>query len=462
MATAEATERYRDIYTVSRLTLEVRDLLELTFPLLWIEGEISNLARPPSGHLYFSLKDAASQVRCVMFRSAQRQSRGGPRDGQKVLVRGRVSLYTPRGDFQVAVDYLEDAGSGDLRRAFDALKEKLLAEGLFDPERKRPLPAVPRRIGLVTSSSGAAVHDLLQVLGRRFPAIPVLLYPVPVQGPEAAPAIVQALALAGSRAECDVLILARGGGSLEDLQPFNEESVARAIAASPIPVVTGVGHEVDFTIADFVADHRAPTPSAAAEAVTPDRVEWQQRLGGQLGRLVRAAQGRLVREHERLGWLARRLRHPSRHLLDLAQRLDGLTVRLLAAQTAQLTRRRGQLASVAGRLERWSPRGWLAALRAREQQLASRVGQACLAGLTRRLERLEGLRRALEAVSPLATLRRGYAVVTRTPGDTLVGSVARAAPGEVVVARLVDGRLHCRVEARETGEPWGPVGEETR
>src|SRR5580700_5001795 len=264
----------RDVYSVSRLNREVRTLLERGFGMIWLEGEISNFSRPSSGHWYFSMKDAGAQVRCAMFRQRNMLCAFTARDGQKVLLRARIGLYEPRGEFQLLVEHMEDAGLGALKRQFDELAAKLAAEGLFAPERKRPLPALPKRIGVITSPSGAAIHDILHVLARRFAAIPVLLYPVAVQGAAAAAEIIAALALAGRRAECDVLILARGGGSLEDLWAFNDEALARAIVASPIPVITGIGHEIDFTIADFAADVRAPTPSAAAELVVPDAEEW--------------------------------------------------------------------------------------------------------------------------------------------------------------------------------------------
>src|SRR5271168_2194274 len=268
----------RDIYSVSRLNREVRVLLERGFGGLWLEAEISNFARPSSGHWYFSLKDAAAQVRCCMFRQRNMLCGFAPLDGQKILVRARIGLYEPRGEYQLIIDHMEDAGLGALKRRFEELAAKLAAEGLFAPERKRPLPKLPRRIGVITSPSGAAIHDILHVLARRLAAIPVLLYPVAVQGAAAAAEIVAALNLAGRRAECDVLILARGGGSLEDLWAFNDEALARAIAACPIPVVSGVGHEVDTTIADFAADVRAPTPSAAAEMVVPDGEEWLRNI----------------------------------------------------------------------------------------------------------------------------------------------------------------------------------------
>src|SRR5580692_12739975 len=273
-----ATRVGRDVYSVSRLNREVRTLLERGFGMIWLEGEISNFSRPSSGHWYFSLKDAGAQVRCAMFRQRNMSCTFTARDGQKVLVRARIGLYEPRGEFQLLVEHMEDAGLGALRRRFDELAAKLAAEGLFAPERKRPLPGLPKRIGVITSPSGAAIHDILHVLARRFAAIPVLLYPVAVQGAAAAAEIVAALNLAGRRAECDVLILARGGGSLEDLWAFNDEALARAIAASPIPVVSGIGHETDFTIADFAADVRAPTPSAAAELVVRSRDEFERHI----------------------------------------------------------------------------------------------------------------------------------------------------------------------------------------
>src|SRR5271167_2003565 len=293
----------RDVYSVSRLNREVRVLLERGFASLWLEAEISNFSRPSSGHWYFSLKDAAAQVRCAMFRQRNMLCSFTARDGQKVLVRARIGLYEPRGEYQLIVDHMEDAGLGALKRLFEELSAKLKQEGLFDAERKRPLPSLPRRIGIITSPTGAAVRDILHVLARRFPAAAVLIYPVAVQGAQAAPEIIAALKLAGRRAECDVLILARGGGSLEDLWAFNDEALARAIAASPIPVVSGIGHEVDVTIADFAADVRAPTPSAAAEIVVPDADEWLASLSRLGQRLQRALRHGMDAQRERLRWI---------------------------------------------------------------------------------------------------------------------------------------------------------------
>ena len=276
----------RDVYTVARLNREVRGLLEAGLPSIWIEGELSNFSRPASGHWYFTLKDEAAQVRCVMFRQRNQAIRVAPQDGMQVLLRARVGLYEPRGDFQLIVDHLEEAGEGVLRRRFEALKLALAAEGLFDAARKRELPRLPRCIGVVTSPSGAALRDVLQVLQRRFPAIPVLIYPVPVQGASAAREIAETLALADRRAEVDVLLLVRGGGSLEDLWAFNDESLARAIDHLTLPLISGIGHEVDFTIADFIADVRAPTPSAAAELAVPDSMALLAELAATTRRLI--------------------------------------------------------------------------------------------------------------------------------------------------------------------------------
>ena len=293
----------RDIYTPGRLNREARMLIERGFPALWLEGEISNYSRPSSGHWYFSLKDEQAQLRCAMFRQRNLLTKLVPKDGVHVLVRGRLSLYEPRGEYQFIVDHIEVAGEGALRQKFEVLKAKLAAEGLFDLARKRTLPKCPTRIGVVTSPTGAAVRDVLNVLRRRYPSIPVLIYPVPVQGNEAAPRIAEMLGLVSRRAECDVLILARGGGSLEDLWPFNEEVVARAIAACKVPIVSGVGHEVDFTIADFVADLRAPTPSAAAELVVPDCSERIRVLEQQARRMRACWQRKLSDSQQRARWL---------------------------------------------------------------------------------------------------------------------------------------------------------------
>src|SRR3984885_10328746 len=347
----------RDIYSVSRLNREVRVLLERGFASLWLEAEISNLARPSSGHWYFSLKDAGAQVRCCMFRQRNMLCAFGPKDGQKVLVRARIGLYEPRGEYQLLIDHMEDSGLGALKRQFEELSAKLAAEGLFAPERKRALPMIPKRIGVITSPSGAAIRDILHVLARRFAAVPVLIYPVSVQGATAAAEIVAAVRLAGRRAECDVLILARGGGSLEGLWAFNDEALSRAIVASPIPVVSGIGHEIDFTIADFAADVRAPTPSAAAEIAVPDGEEWLASLARLAQRLQRGLRRRVEAQRERLRWLIGRaaLVSPAARLSQQTQRLDDLEQRMSRALRQILADRRSLLGERRSRLWQLSP-----------------------------------------------------------------------------------------------------------
>ncbi|HEY3731981.1 MAG TPA: exodeoxyribonuclease VII large subunit [Steroidobacteraceae bacterium] len=394
------------VYSVSQLNREVRMLLEAGIGQIGVQGEISNLARPSSGHWYFSLKDRDAQLRCAMFRARNSLCRFAPREGQLVIAHGRVSLYEPRGDYQLLVERLEDAGIGALQRAFEELKARLAAEGLFAAERKRALPEVPRCIGVITSPTGAAIRDILHILGRRFAAAAVIVYPVPVQGASAAPAIVAALDLASARAECDVLIVARGGGSLEDLWAFNEESVARAIHRSRIPVVTGIGHEIDFTIADFVADVRAPTPSGAAELVAPDTRAWLHRLAQFGARFAAGIRRQLLADRTRLAALMHRLQqaHPGTQLSQHSQRLDEFEGRLRFALQAQLA--------------------------------------AYLA-------RLESASRALQGVSPLATLGRGFAVITRSADGALVTSSEQLAVGEAFDAALAQGSLHAAVLGKQ-------------
>ncbi len=444
---AAAVRPDKDVYTVSRLNREVRVLLERGFGSLWLEAEISNLARPGSGHWYFSLKDADAQVRCAMFRQRNMLCAITPRDGQKVLVRARIGLYEPRGEYQLIIETLEDAGLGALKRQFEELSARLAAEGLFAASRKRPLPRLPKRIGVITSPTGAAVRDILHVLARRFPAIPVLIYPVPVQGTQAAAEIIAAVLLAGRRAECDVLILARGGGSLEDLWSFNDEGLARAIVASSIPIITGVGHEVDFTIADFAADVRAPTPSAAAELVVPDAGEWLHAVARHRAGLERVIRQRLREHRERLRWLTGRaaLVSPAVRLAQQAQRLDELEQALARAMRRLLQDRRERLRWLGGRAALVSPATRLTQHAVRLGNLEQRLERAARETLRRAREGLSPLVRTLHAVSPLATLERGYAIVSTVDGQILRDAAA-AQPGLVIEARLARGRLRAKVE----------------
>ena len=442
----------RDVFTPSRLNREVRALLEGHFPLIWIEGELSNLARPRSGHLYFSLKDEQAQVRCAMFRSRNQHLRFRPRDGDHVLLRARVGLYEGRGEFQLVVEHMEEAGEGLLRRRFEELRDRLAAEGLFDAARKRPLPAWPRQVAVVTSASGAALHDVLSVLARRFPALPVLVAPVPVQGPGAAEQIVQAIGRIGARGDSDVVLLVRGGGSLEDLQAFNEEAVARAIRACPVPVVSGVGHEVDFTIADLAADHRAPTPSAAAELVSPDREAIASRLRALEHRLLRRTLALVEASRLRLAGLEGRLLriHPRARLQQHMLRLDELDRRLGAAVTRRLAADRQRWAAAHGRLLRVAPA--VAPRRQRLGELERRLRSAMHAGLGQRRRRLESGIRALGAVSPLATLERGYSILRRDRDGRLITRAEDVATGDHIHARLAHGSLRCRVEETAADE----------
>jgi len=325
--------------TVSQLNRQVRALLESGISRLWIEGELSNIARPASGHMYFSLKDDSAQIRAAFFRGRQRGPTIGFKAGDKVLAFGQVSIYEARGDYQLIVERLEPAGEGLLKRQYEALKKKLDAEGLFDPERKQPLPEVPRRIGVVTSPTGAAVRDVLSVLRRRLPIVPVIVYPAAVQGDSAAAELIAAIGTAGRRAECDVLILCRGGGSLEDLAAFNDEQLARTLAACAIPTVSAVGHEVDFTIADFVADLRAPTPSGAAELVVPDARDWLRTIDALGTRLARIGRRTLEQQSQSLDWLARRLNRasPAARLARQRDHLRECTGRLAAAMRATIS-----------------------------------------------------------------------------------------------------------------------------
>jgi exodeoxyribonuclease VII large subunit len=437
----------RDIYTVSRLNREVRILLERGFATLWIEAEISNFARPSSGHWYFSLKDAGAQVRCAMFRQRNASCAFTARDGQKVLVRARIGLYEPRGEYQLIIDHMEDAGRGALQRQFEELRAKLGAEGLFAADRKRPLPRLPRRIGIITSPTGAAVRDILHVLARRFPAVCVLVYPVPVQGAQAAADIVAAIELAGRRAECDVLMLARGGGSLEDLWAFNDERLARAIVASPIPIITGIGHEVDFTIADFAADVRAPTPSAAAELIVPDAEEWRESVARLGAALERGMRRRIEERRERLRWLAGRaaLVSPAAKLAQQAQRLDEMEQRLAREIHRQLLGYQERLRWLTGRAAQASPVAHLRQSAVLHAALFARLQAAAQSQLRRSRDKLLPLVRTLNAVSPLATLERGYAIVSAAGGRVL-RDAADAAPGSIIEARLSVGRIRAKVE----------------
>lgn len=434
----------REVLSVSQLNNRARLLLEDVFAGIWVEGEISNLARPASGHIYFTLKDSQAQVRCALFRQNAARVRQALRDGLAVKVRGKVSLFEGRGDYQLILDAVEPAGDGALRLAFEALKEKLGGEGLFASERKIALPAHPKRIGIVTSPTGAVIRDIISVFRRRAPQVELNLIPTAVQGREATAQIVRALQRADAQGY-DALILARGGGSLEDLWCFNEEVVARAVAACVTPIVSAVGHETDVSIADFVADVRAPTPSAAAELLAPDSSELVQRLHNLQRRLALHMQGRLARERLRLEGASRRLRHPGERLRQQAQRLDDLDMRLRRAFNQQLANQRERLARLDARLAAQHPGRSLALLRQRLDGLATRLPRAMHSQLRSQRQQLGALAAQLQIVSPLATLGRGYSILLDERGQA-VRSAAQTQPGQRLKARLGEGELDVRVE----------------
>ncbi|QJT21792.1 exodeoxyribonuclease VII large subunit [Aeromonas media] len=439
--------RQQQIFTVTRLNSAVRMILEQDLGLVWLTGELSNLAMPSSGHWYFSLKDISAQVRCAMFKGNNRRVPFRPQDGMQVLVQARVSLYEPRGDYQLIIESMQPAGDGMLALRFEELKRRLGAEGLFDEGRKRPLPREPRAVGLVTSATGAALHDMLTVLERRAPDLPVFIYPTQVQGSAATSQIVAAITLANRRAEVDVLIVGRGGGSLEDLWCFNEEAVARAIAGSAIPVVSAVGHEVDVTISDFAADLRAPTPSAAAELVAPDRSARAQRLLHLKQRLLQAISRRQTAASHQFALLQKRLDHqdPKRRLEQQSQRLDELSGRLQQLLNLRLHQGERRLANLELRLQARSPSTLLAAGKRRHQLAEERLHSLMNKRQDLAAHRLAMLSARLDGVSPLATLGRGYSI-TRTPSGEVISRAAQVSPGQQLVTMLAEGELRVRVE----------------
>ncbi|MGQ9427069.1 exodeoxyribonuclease VII large subunit [Gilvimarinus sp. F26214L] len=436
----------REILTISQLNRKARQLLETHLSLLWVEGEISNFAAPSSGHWYFTLKDKDAQVRCAMFRSRNNQVSFKPALGKHVVVRGRVSLYEGRGDYQLIVEHMEEAGFGVLQRAFEALKNKLGNEGLFDPEHKKTPPRLPRHIAVITSPTGAAIHDILTVLKRRFPGIPVTLLPVAVQGEGAARQIERALRLANELGEFDVILLARGGGSLEDLWPFNEEIVARAIHASAVPVVCGVGHEVDFTIADFVADARAPTPSAAAELLSPDAGEWLRGFARYEVLLQQAMLRKIEQARASLKASAARLRHPGDRLQNRAQQLDNLEMRLWGTMRHQLLAKRTQFEHLAVRHKRCIPMEKIADYSRRLEQFQRYLSYSVQQQLDARTRRLAQAVELLETMSPLKTIGRGYSLALDEEGRILRGS-SQVQVGTSFTLKLAKGEVLSRVEA---------------
>ena len=440
----------RKIYSVSELNANIKALLEESFPFIWIFGEISNFRIPASGHYYFSLKDAASQISAVMFRGQQRKLKFEPEDGMSVTGMGRISVYEPRGTYQIILEYLEPSGVGALQIAFEQLKKRLADEGLFDDEYKTKLPFIPNKISLITSPSGAVVHDILQVINRRYPNVAIRIIPVKVQGEGAVEEIVSAVDLLNTIDECDVAILARGGGSLEDLQAFNSEPVARAIFASRIPIISAVGHETDYTIADFVADLRAPTPSAAAEMVVPEKSALERRCK----EIEALLQTKIIYYFNnlkiRIQEISKRLADPRRKIEDLRLRIDDLNLRLNRILVNRIRRDRENLAFRADRLSANNPRFLIRKVKKQLEQNYNNLLKSFIILKSSKKNRIRELTAKLDALSPIAILSRGYSITRTIPDAKVVKdphTVSLNQDLEVIVAK---GRLFCHVKGKST------------
>ena len=436
------------IYTVSQLCRESRLLLEGNFLTVAIEGEISNLSRPASGHIYFTLKDEKAQIQCAMFRPQLRKIIFKPSNGMHVSLKARVTLYEARGNFQLIVEHMEAAGEGALRQKFEALKRKLSAEGLFAESNKKPLPSLAKKIAVITSSSGAALHDILTVLNRRFSALPVLIYPVTVQGENAKNEISDAIELANARQDCDVIILARGGGSLEDLWAFNEELVARAIYHSEIPIISAVGHEVDVTIADFVADYRAATPSAAAETISPDQQQWLKHFDHIAQKMATLLTNQLSGTDRALASLQHRLKqaHPGIQLQMHAQRLDDYQIRLARAPKQIIQHNKLKLSELNSRLMANNPQHSLHTFQQQLEQFKNRLAIPLQKSLERSRIRFTKCHKGLETLSPLATLSRGYSISTLAGDGMIIKSTKQVKLGDSINIQLADGTLRTRLD----------------
>ena len=434
----------RQIFSVSELNRTVRQLLETHLPLLWVEGEISNFARPASGHWYLTLKDGQAQVRCAMFRNSNMRVNFKPANGTQVLVRCRVGLYEGRGDYQLIIEHMEEAGFGALQRQFEILKQKLVSEGLFASEHKQAMPSSVRHVGVVTSPTGAAVKDILAVLKRRFPSIKVSIFATAVQGEQAAGQIISAIESANQQAQCDALIVGRGGGSLEDLWPFNEESVARAIFASKIPIISAVGHEVDFTIADFIADLRAATPSAAAELISPDGDDILSQFIGFEILLADAMVRKTTALAQRVDSLKKRLRHPGHKLQEQAQHLDHLDIRLRRAMNNGLQRQRQQMNTVQGKLARVHPGDAISNYHQLLAMYVKQMSRSVKQHIELSQNRTAQAMHLLDTVSPLKTLGRGYSIIRDNQGG-VVKSITGVNAGDKLKSQVADGAIYFTV-----------------
>ncbi len=434
------------IYSISELNRLVRGMLETNFKIISLEGEISNYSRPASGHMYFTLKDSNAQIRCAMFKGKNRKLKFKPESGLAVQASGNVSLYEARGDYQFIVDDMQPAGAGALQQAFEVLKLKLREEGLFDAERKKPLPAYPAKLAVITSQTGAAIRDILSVLNRRYPLLEIVVFPTPVQGDAAAGRIVKALQLA-DQSDCDVLLLTRGGGSLEDLWPFNEEVVARAVAACITPVICGVGHETDFSIAEFAADVRAPTPSAAAELITPDSEELKSLLKQYQATFENRINRDIEQKQQTLDWIYKRLlqQHPRRQLEQQRQRLSVLQKQLPAVMQTSLHGFKERLGDLHSQLLKQNPKELIIQQSSYCKELKLRLQQTQIQTILAARARLDIITKGLEAVSPVATLQRGYSIITKEDGS-LVNDSAQVSKGDLITAQLSKGQIAATVK----------------
>ena len=436
-----------NILSISQLNRDVKYLLEQNFFSVQVIGEISNLSRPSSGHLYFSLKDANAQVRCALFRRQAQKLNFVPENGLQIQADVNVSLYETRGDYQLIINTMHETGEGALRRKFEQLQTKLAAKGFFDTKHKQPLPTIPHCIGIITSPTGAAIRDILSVLARRFPSIPVIIYPVLVQGNDAKYAIVQALTTANQHKDCDILILARGGGSLEDLWAFNEEMVANAIYKSRIPIISGIGHETDTTIADYVADLRAATPTAAAEHSVPDAKQWLEQFQAYEYHLTRLLENKLDQYQRHLNWLNKNLKqqHPGKQLQAKAQRLDELEMRLKLSLQNKLSQANSRLQTHSAQLLQFSPKHKIQQLSHDYHQLNTRLYANMRHTLHAQHQKLSQLSQTLNVVSPLATLHRGYSLSSNEQG-TLITSSKQLKIGQHITTRLAEGEFSSQIQ----------------
>jgi len=446
LLTSALTEK--KIYSVSELNRETKDLLSSHFSFIQVEGEISNLSRPSSGHIYFSLKDKSAQIRCAMFKSQLRRLNFNPENGKKVIISAQVSLYEARGDYQLIADKMQQAGEGGLQLAFEQLKSKLFNEGLFEPGLKKQLPTLPEHIGVITSPSGAAIHDILSVLKRRFPAIPVLIYPTAVQGEAAKFEIAHAIETANQQAQVDIILLARGGGSLEDLWSFNEEMVARAIVTSKIPIISGIGHEVDFTIADFVADLRAPTPSAAAENAVPNQQSWLANFQAIERQLQQIIQRQLSQYQQSTNWLNKRLQqqHPGQQFQRHAQTLDHLEARLLGVISTKIQQQKQLIATQNNTLQRHNPANKIIHFQQQLNYLSNRLKSSIHSKLEKLKSRQTSLAHTLNAVSPLATLERGYSITSATETSKIISNSQQLSINDTIKTRFAQGHVISQIK----------------